>query len=266
MSDLGRRGRAAARSITSQLRAQRYARRPGRIASGVGAGLRFDPGGAEIGYLRGDSELSVQHVIANHLVPGSVFYDIGANVGFFTVLGARLVGTGGFVAALEPVPSAAALARRNCLLNGFTNVQVIERAASNVNGSGALVLARHIGGAALSIVPRSEDATSEIEVRTTTVDSLVAGSALVAPTLVKIDVEGAEAEVLDGMAETITRHRPTIVCEIDDATREAFDAKYAACSERLRLLGYRVDDVPDAYPGSAWHVGHFLATPADPPG
>jgi FkbM family methyltransferase len=261
MSDLGAHARGIARSAASWLQARRYALRPGRIADGVGAGLRFDPGVAEHGYLRGDAELPVQEALADHLGPGDVFYDVGANVGFFTVLAARLVGPNGLVVAFEPVPATADLTRRNSELNGFTNVRVLERAASDVNGSGELVLARHIGGAALSTVPRPADATSAITVVLTTIDALLAESGIAAPTVVKIDVEGAETAVLDGMTETMARHRPTIICEIDDGDEQEYESKRRGCVEHLEAAGYRVTQLPDAYPESSWIVGHLLATP-----
>jgi FkbM family methyltransferase len=263
MSDLHAQAGVVARSAASWLRARRYALRPGRVATGIGAGLRFDPGVAETGYLRGDAELPVQAALADHLGPGDVFYDVGANVGFFTVLAARLVGEHGLVVAFEPVPPTAALARRNSELNGFTNVQVLERAASDSNGSGQLVLARHIGGAALETAAPPIDATSTIAVALTTIDAVLVDPGPLPPTMVKIDVEGAELAVLQGMTETIKHHRPIVICEIDDGDANAYESKRRSCVEYLESCGYHVADLPDAYPGSSWFVGHILATPAE---
>lgn len=242
------------------VRARWYARYPGRMRVGVGVGLRFDPGTADRGYVRGDVELPVQDALAGHLRPGDVFYDVGANVGFLTVIGRRLVGPTGHAVAIEPVPTNATLVRRNCAINGFGDVQVVERAVADTCGAGRLVLARHSGGAALSTVDRPADATTAIDVPLTTVDALVAETGLV-PTVVKIDVEGAELAVLTGMAETIAEHRPLIVCEIDDGTQVGYDRKYDSCVRHLRTRGYRITPLAASYPDSSWLVGHFVAEP-----
>lgn len=259
----GTSARFVVKSAAAWLRARRYALRPGWIATGIGAGLRFDPGVAETGYLRGDAELPVQLALADHLSPGDVFYDVGANVGFFAVLAARLVGVNGLVVAVEPVPRTAARARRNSGLNGFTNVRVLERAACDSNGTGQLVLARHIGGAALETVAPPIDATSTIAVALTTIDAVLADPGILPPTVVKIDVEGAELAVLKGMTETIARHRPTIICEIDDGDADEYASKRRSCVEYLESSGYHVIQLPDSYPESSWFVGHILATPAE---
>ncbi len=78
-------------------------------------------------YLRGEAELTVQKILAERLRPGMVFYDLGANIGLFTLLASRLVGDSGKVFSFEPDPENAARLRRNVERNGFTNVTVIEK-------------------------------------------------------------------------------------------------------------------------------------------
>ena len=80
---------------------------------GPAAGLRVRGGDTLLGYVFGYSETSVQQTLVNYLAPGSVFYDIGANVGFFSVLGCRLVGPTGQVHCFEPIAENVALLRRN---------------------------------------------------------------------------------------------------------------------------------------------------------
>ena len=67
------------------------------IRDGVGKGLRFNPYRSSGAYLSGRNELPVQETLAAHLNRGDVFYDIGANVGFFSIIAARLVGADGSV-------------------------------------------------------------------------------------------------------------------------------------------------------------------------
>ncbi len=233
----------------------------GTIIVGPGCGLRFDPGPSNSDYASGDNELPVQQALADHLRARSVFYDIGANVGFLTVLGARLVGPQGMVYAFEPVPSNAAYVRRNVQANGFTQVQVIEKAVSNCSGVGELNLAKYSGGAALASVDAPPDAAGTLQVDVVTIDELVEHHGLKPPAVVKIDVEGAEFEVLEGMEATAKRHRPVIVVEVDAAEAESLRHKQAACEQWLRSCGYQVKELPDSYPGIRWLVRHIVAKP-----
>ena len=78
--------------------------RIGTLSIGVGAGLRIDPSTSNPDYATGANELPVQQALAQYLSPGAVFYDVGANIGFLTIIGARLVEPHGRVYAFEPVP------------------------------------------------------------------------------------------------------------------------------------------------------------------
>lgn len=75
------------------------------IVQGVVRGRRWVVGSTLYAVWLGSYEIDKQRVLAGELHPGSVFYDVGANVGFFTVLGAHCVGPGGAVYAFEPLPS-----------------------------------------------------------------------------------------------------------------------------------------------------------------
>src|SRR5438046_3189821 len=85
----------------------------GVIRHGLGAGLRFDARLGSGGYLLGTAEPDEQAALGGFLKPGDVFYDLGANIGFFATLAARLVGSGGRVYAFEPNPACAGQVRRN---------------------------------------------------------------------------------------------------------------------------------------------------------
>jgi hypothetical protein len=102
-------------------------------------------------------------------------------------------------------------------------------------------------------------------VAATSIDRLVFDAGMTPPTVVKIDVEGAEMEVLRGMSKTCAVHRPAIVCEIDAGVMEDFQAKHEACAGFLRELGYQVRDLDDSYAGGNWLVGHLMATPVAVP-
>src|SRR4051812_48770711 len=105
------------------------------IAHGAAAGLRFNASGANAGYALGTSEPQVQDAIQRYVRAGAVAYDIGANVGFFSVLLGRLVGPAGAVFAFEPVHETARSAQRNVDLNGFAHVHIRQEAVGRQAGS-----------------------------------------------------------------------------------------------------------------------------------
>lgn len=196
-----------------------------RILSGPGRGLRFK-GGDTIGYILGISEPLVQRALVVHLQQGGVLYDVGSHAGFEALLGRRLVGANGQVHCFEPVPANVLTLQSNVDANNFDNVIVHAVALSDSDGTARIDVTQH------GITARLAD-DGHLEVRTVRLDSL----ALRAPTVVKVDVEGAEAAVLRGMKETLRTHRPTVIVEIHGAEegavrRELADAGYA-CVERL---------------------------------
>lgn len=173
-----------------------------RVRRGPAKGLKF-LGGDTIGYVLGISEPLVQQALVSHLREGEVLYDIGAHAGFMTVLGCRLVGEAGEVHSFEPIGTNVLCLQRNLNLNGFTNAEIHRLAICDFDG-----VARMTSGPR-DITARF-DSGGEVEVRAAQLDSL----RLTPPTVVKIDVEGAESAVLRGMTSILTKDRPVIVVEI----------------------------------------------------
>jgi len=210
-------------------------------------------------YAKGVNEMPIQQALADHLKPGQVFFDIGANVGFFSLLAARLVGPAGRAVAFEPVHANAVAIRRNASLNSFQNVDVIETAVGDFAGEIELVLTRHPGGASIIQDTPSPDITGRTRVPLVRIDDLHAQGRIPTPNLVKIDVEGAEPAVLRGMEQVSRRFKPGIICELDDATVEAVEGKVAGVAEMLRTWGYNVTLLDRAYAADGWPVRHILA-------
>lgn len=227
------------------------------IRAGHGAGLLFETRGCDPSFRKGSYEQPVQDVLQAHLRPGDVVYDIGANLGFVSLLAARFVGPTGWIHAFEPVPANAARIARNAARNGFANVVVHETAISNISGQGELLLAEHIGGAALASAGAPPDPAGRIIVDLAAIDHL---DGLPPPTFVKIDVEGAELEVLQGMRATAERHRPAVLCEIDAPDQRALHDRKRTIETELASLGYAMRQLPPAYPDGGWCVEHLLAT------
>jgi FkbM family methyltransferase len=188
-----------------------------RISRGPAAGLLIDSGGVNPGYALGISEPVVQRALQRHLKGRDVFYDVGANVGFFTLLAARLVGSEGHVYAFEPVPATATRLRRNLRLNGFENVEVLEVALSDVSGSLDLGIGDDPLTAAVGV---ADSHKTELRVEAASIDDLLGRKAIKPPTFVKIDVEGHDPAVLRGMRTSSKRWRPTVIVELHGNSTE----------------------------------------------
>lgn len=245
------------RSIEAFLR---LFRKVPEIDSGPGKGLRFDAGHGTKLFTAGEYERPVQEAAMSLVKPGDVCYDIGANLGFFTVLLGRLVENMGIVYAFEPVPANAAMIKRNARLNRLSNVKVLRVACSIQSGRSELLLADHVGGAVLKSAGVPPDLAGSLMVETSTVDALVASRQIKPPNFVKIDVEGAEMDVLKGMETVLRQWAPAVIIEVDDATRTECDAKLELCRTFLHDLRYRTQILPNSYVDGAWFVRHFVAT------
>jgi FkbM family methyltransferase len=194
----------------------------GVIAHGPGKGLRFNPGGANPGYVLGTTEPGVQQALVDLLEPGMTFYDVGANMGFFSVIAARRVGPGGRVRSFEPVPGSARTLRHNAALNAAENIDVVEAAVGAHPGRAALAVTAESVQAHLAEIDTHVPAVETIEVEVTSIDAEVAAGRP-APDLVKIDVEGAELTVLEGMLTTLEEHAPFVICELHGTNAEVCD-------------------------------------------
>lgn len=226
---------------------------PTTIRRGAAAGMRiWADSRSNLGYALGTTEPIVQAALVEYLNPGGVCYDIGANVGFFTLVAAAGPRAQERVYAFEPLPENAAALRRNLGLNGLANVEVIEAAVSDRNGTAQLDL----GSSSLDpcLIEHALTPLEEITVPVVRLDD----AGLLPPSFVKIDVEGAECDVLAGMRRIVMAHRPVILCEMHH-----FGADYVA--EFRGALGDVADryDVrlleQDAHP-DAW-APHVLAVP-----
>ena len=216
------------------------------VQAGAARGLRLNAAEGKLGYAFGENEPEVQQTLVELLRAGDVFYDVGANIGFFTLIGARLVGPAGMVHAFEPLAALADALRENVALNGFGNV-VVRRAAA-YSSAGVAELDVGAGTTAAHLV--EEGSARTVQVQLQRVDDLVAAGEIQPPTVVKIDVEGAEDHVLVGMWNTLTEHRPTVICELH-GPQEEFLA-------RLRVAEYDVSVLDD---GKGVDNPHVLARP-----
>lgn len=182
-----------------------------QVESGAAKGLwlKVYPD-SEGGYICGVPERNVPELLSEHLKEGDCFWDVGAHVGFYSLVAARLVGKSGTVVALEPDQENFAALRENCQRNGSLSIQTLPMAvwsqSCDVRFQRGTDLSRMTGAVV------TYNAGSDFVCQAITLDSLlIPGNP---PRLVKIDVEGGELEVLKGATQTLCVSRPFLLVEI----------------------------------------------------
>jgi len=187
---------------------------------------------------QGAYEPEIVALSRQHIVPGQLFVDVGANQGQHSVIAAR---AGATVHAFEPVPRLADRVRDNAKLNG-----VSERLVVFGTGLGATVGTARLyengrlddgSHSLLAGIPAASVQTHEIAV--TTLDEHLFSQGL-RPRLVKIDVEGYEAAVLDGAERTLASARPMVIIETGDRLTDQLGESARSVLARLVRAGYRL--------------------------
>lgn len=163
-------------------------------------------------YVEGNYESDLQAALVATLRPGQVFYDVGSNIGFMTLLAAKLVGPHGQVVAFEPGPKTAKQLAAQIKANGLRNVLVQEAAVSNQVGMSRFETNTYSVTAHLTAGPSPSGTQSGQVVRTTTLDHFITTHPV--PHVLKIDVEGAEIAVIRGARRLLSDHRPILIVEL----------------------------------------------------
>ena len=190
-----------------------------QVRTGPGKGLVFDlnPRWEHTAW-EGDYEPEVQRQFAKFVKPGAIVYDIGANYGFFCLLGAR---TGAEVIAFEPDKENAATLARHVELNNLQNrVRIVPEAVFSHTGNVALEPPAQSGVHGNARANPKSTLLTVVRVACTTLDDFTASNP--APNLVKMDVEGNESDVLKGADRTFRVFRPVLLCEIHDDANARF--------------------------------------------
>ncbi|HYM46480.1 MAG TPA: FkbM family methyltransferase [Solirubrobacteraceae bacterium] len=199
------------------------------MLKGNGRGLRVRVGESALSRIVRNGERAVEDAFLDLLRPGDVVYDIGANIGWYTLLAARRVGPTGRVVAFEPGLANASCVQRNAAINGLANVTVVPAAVSDQDGwatfldNGSLMsrLDKDDDAAqAKRRAAKNQDSRGKIPVPVLALDTWIGQTGQAPPNVVKIDIEGAEIGALRGMRETLRAAAPTLIVELH-ATRTA---------------------------------------------
>jgi len=174
-------------------------------------------------------EYEKQGLISREVQRNTVFYDVGANVGFYTLLASQLVGAGK-VFAFEPVTRNLAYLEKHLALNHAENVEVLGLALSDTDGSAAFVTE------ATGFMGRLAN-DGETVVRSATLDHLLHQGRILPPNYIKMDIEGAELRALQGASSCIQQHRPVLFLATHGREEDA------ECRRLLELWGYDCQDI-----------------------
>lgn len=164
--------------------------------------------------LEGAWDPALSKFIEATLSPGDVFVDVGAHVGYFTLLAARRVAASGAVLSIEPNPFAFEQLERNVQRSQLRNVFVEHTACGESRAVVPLYLHAESNSSMASLFSGKASSAGAVEVPCMTLDHLCEARRLQRVTLVKIDVEGAELFVLRGMKGVMKQMRPVIVIEL----------------------------------------------------
>ena len=227
-----------------------------RLPLAVGGSPIFVSPDAALRFWRHDlarTDPALFHWAAELIHSGDVVWDIGASVGLFTFAAANLAAKSGRVLAVEPDTWQVDILRRSARLNSQHRapVDILPVAVTNLIGVAQFVVARrgrsssHLLGAESS---QAGGCRESQQVLTVTLDWLMHN--YTPPTLVKIDVEGAEDLVLSGGEELLSVVRPTLLCEVSDGCA-------GAVTNTLRRHGYALFDA-DLQPHVRQPLGHAV--------
>lgn len=193
-------------------------------------------------YLFGVWEPRMTLWLQRRLRPGDTFVDVGANVGYFSVLASQLVGPQGRVVAIEASEAFTERLEQNARQNDSRNIRIVHTAVSDQQQTLTFVLASSANMGANSIVPYDGPAESTFEIEAFPLPDVLEADEIATARVIKVDVEGAEGSVVRGMAPLLERLR-------DDA-----EVTVEVTPERMKQLGDDVEELLDTMRGAGFHV------------
>ncbi len=199
------------------------------------------------GFFLGEYEPTTSYLFKALIRNGDVVADVGAHWGYFTLLATTLCGPSGRVFAFEPDPENFAVLSTNLQANQITNVRPIPQAVSNVSGTATLHLSpisgRHSLNAHAAGWKMKSQGRGAIVVPTTTLEEFFARE-VVCPRLVKLDVEGSEPLVVEGMTALLERS-PELVLISEFAPQYLETCTAQEFLARLGRLGFEFSAIDE---------------------
>ncbi len=199
---------------------------------------------SEKDYWLGTYELELQDTLRDLVKPGMTVYDVGANIGYISLMLARLAGENGHVFAFEALPSNIQRWQENVNLNDLTGrMQLFCGAVADSNAPLRFLLHASGGmGKVVGSAGRENAYQDEIEVPGMSLDEFVFGQGNPPPQIVKMDIEGGEVLALPGMRRLLKEAHPSLVMELHG--QESIRVSW----EILNELGYRICRMKSGFP------------------
>lgn len=210
--------------------------------------------------LRDDFEKGEHNFLLRFLQPGMTFFDIGAHHGLYTLLACKKVGATGSVIAFEPSPRERKRLRVNIKINRCANVRVEPVALGSNEGFAEFFVCLGQETGCNSLRPPSVvQPTKPIRVPITILDNYLQAFQIALVDFIKLDVEGAELDVLKGATKLLNhKPRPLIMCELADVRTKAWGYLSEEIYEFLESRGYRwFSTTPDGVLRPCSRKNHF---------
>jgi FkbM family methyltransferase len=196
-------------------------------------------------YVNGIFEKAESNFVTKFLMPGMVFFDVGANLGQYTLLAAHRVGTTGQVHSFEPSSRMFAELKYNVELNGFSNICTLNNVAISNNEGTARLSVYEPGAEVYASLGTQHRANTPIIghecVKTITLDAYVEEQGIEHVDLIKMDIEGAELLALRGSQRILSQPIPAaILLEVADVNTIGFGYQAVEIWHYLEAMGYRI--------------------------
>ncbi len=192
----------------------------------------------------GTYEPELQAALGDYLFPGMTVYDVGANIGYVTLMMAQAVGAHGSVYAFEALPANVTRIHQNIALNNLSNVTVLPVAVMDKTAPVTFYVHASVGmGKAAGSAGRSDQHyKAEITVPGLALDEFVFEQGNPPPDAVKMDIEGGEVLALPGMQRILQQHHPLLLLELHGPESEK------VAWETLSAAGYSLYGMSSGYP------------------
>jgi FkbM family methyltransferase len=188
-----------------------------QLPGGARIALRYRETLGLITLIHGGFEVAETRCLRAAARPGTCVIDVGANVGIFTICLGSALRSSGSAWAFEPWPSNVERLRDNVRLNHLSNIEVYPLALGNRAGEAAFHLSDDPAFHSVGALPQGRDSGRMVSVRMDRLDNIWRQAGRPTVSLIKIDVEGAEAQVLEGAQELIERDKPHLLLEANSA-------------------------------------------------
>lgn len=188
----------------------------------------------------GSWEPEVVDAVSRVVRPGMRVIDIGAHGGFYALLLAKLVGASGAVVAFEPLPANFRMLKENVAMNGLSNVTIERSAVCSHSGQFQLEVP-DVDAAALAGPMEDSEQTKAMTVSCVSLDDYFSLQR-VRTDFIKMDVEGAEGDVLEGAKDILTLYHPTMMIELHNVGH----AETHPVALYLRKIGYSIEWLSEA--------------------